>query len=683
MTCIKGNVLLKNRIGSLIRLLVVLPVFLLATSCWAGSVSLVTYFPEPKGVYDRINLIPSTLPASCNPGTLMTESSTGNLKYCSSVGGVGTWGMLSNIWTQAGTAVYPTSTDSNHLISVGIGTSSPEFRLTLENDGGILALGIENEGTIVNYDYLTNTRTNTSPPRFLWYPRKAAFRAVVDSTRITDDGAIGLYSAAFGKDSAARGIASMAAGQGNNTSGDYSLIAGGLNNTASALYAVVTGGQNNTAAGEYAIVSGSNNSASADYSVISGGNGHSITAPYGAIAGGFGNSIAVGGDYSTISGGNNNRVLQSSPPDFTTKYSVIAGGQNNQINNGDYGTIGGGSGNNIFQSYQTVGGGSGNNYLTSSQGNYSVVSGGKSNNAQGNYSVVAGGNTNSAAGNYSAILGGINNLASGDFSVVASGTKNSNYSNYSVIAGGDNNSINGGPYSFVAGRHMSISGSASRIFMWGYSSISMLSAVNDTFIISSGIDSLNPINPKFGLNSTNPSAVFNISSNGSQDYLAITSTAAATAGNIFVIKANGFVGIGNSNPSYPLQIGNITGPQGVLTTGGVWTVTSSRKYKENIHALESQPAIDVLNKLNPVTYNYKINKNENHVGFIAEDVPELVAVENRDSVNMMSITAVLAEVLKKQKNILRIQDDLLKSLEDEAHEISSALRRGGPSKSHP
>jgi hypothetical protein len=50
-----------------------------------------------------------------------------------------------------------------------------------------------------------------------------------------------------------------------------------------------------------------------------------------------------------------------------------------------------------------------------------------------------------------------------------------------------------------------------------------------------------------------------------------------------------------------------------------------------------------------VRYNYKANPREKHVGFIAEDVPDLVAREDRKSLSPMDIVAVLTKVVQEQK----------------------------------
>ena len=96
------------------------------------------------------------------------------------------------------------------------------------------------------------------------------------------------------------------------------------------------------------------------------------------------------------------------------------------------------------------------------------------------------------------------------------------------------------------------------------------------------------------------------------------------------------------------------------TTGGVWTNASSRALKENIENLSTGEAIAVLHQLNPVKYNYKVDKNDKHVGFIAEDVPELVASANRRGLSPMDITAVLTRVVQEQQKMIQGQQQVNK-----------------------
>jgi hypothetical protein len=94
------------------------------------------------------------------------------------------------------------------------------------------------------------------------------------------------------------------------------------------------------------------------------------------------------------------------------------------------------------------------------------------------------------------------------------------------------------------------------------------------------------------------------------------------------------------------------------TAGGVWTNASSIVLKENIASLSSERATAALQGLNPVTYNYKADKAEEYVGFIAEEVPELVAMNDRQALSPMDIVAVLTKVTQDQQKQIRDQQKL-------------------------
>jgi len=92
-----------------------------------------------------------------------------------------------------------------------------------------------------------------------------------------------------------------------------------------------------------------------------------------------------------------------------------------------------------------------------------------------------------------------------------------------------------------------------------------------------------------------------------------------------------------------------------LTTGGVWTSTSSRTKKNNIKTISAQDAAEVVAKLEPVTFNYKVDPTEQYAGFISEDVPELVAQNDRKSLVTMDILAVVTKVVQEQQLVIRQQ----------------------------
>ena len=57
----------------------------------------------------------------------------------------------------------------------------------------------------------------------------------------------------------------------------------------------------------------------------------------------------------------------------------------------------------------------------------------------------------------------------------------------------------------------------------------------------------------------------------------------------------------------------------------------------------------VLRELKPTRFNYKVDKEEEHVGFIAEEVPGLLANKDRKGLSPMDIVAVLTKVVHEQQ----------------------------------
>jgi hypothetical protein len=94
--------------------------------------------------------------------------------------------------------------NTNSTGNVGIGTTSPEFKLTLDNDGGIIAKGTYNSGNDLAVSGLGT--------RLIWYPKKAAFRAGYVYGTQWDNANIGTYSTAMGFATTASGYCSTAMG---------------------------------------------------------------------------------------------------------------------------------------------------------------------------------------------------------------------------------------------------------------------------------------------------------------------------------------------------------------------------------------------------------------------------------------------------------------------------------------
>ena len=80
---------------------------------------------------------------------------------------------------------------------------------------------------------------------------------------------------------------------------------------------------------------------------------------------------------------------------------------------------------------------------------------------------------------------------------------------------------------------------------------------------------------------------------------------------------------------------------------------SSRTFKENIVPMAAREALEALEALEPVHFRYRNDPDgKAHVGFIAEDVPEMVADAHRMHLNALEIVAVLTKVVKEQQAMI-------------------------------
>ena len=111
----------------------------------------------------------------------------------------------------------------------------------------------------------------------------------------------------------------------------------------------------------------------------------------------------------------------------------------------------------------------------------------------------------------------------------------------------------------------------------------------------------------------------------------------------------------------------------------------------NIRSLDIEAAIKTLSALEPVRFNYKTSPEEESLGFIAEDVPELLTTKDSKSLDPMDIVTVLTKVtqeqqrvnqeqqkeIQKQQRIAEQQQKIISELIEEVKELKREVKLKG------
>jgi len=193
-----------------------------------------------------------------------------------------------SLWEQNGDDIY--YWDGN----VGIRTNTPEFKLTLDDDGGILARGTYGSGAT-----LASTGMGS---KMIWYPRKAAFRAGWQLGSEWNDAMIGNYSIALGATTEASGDYSFASGWKSVASGQTTIAMGfsaeATENTAVAIgtdvvangFSAMSIGRESSAENNYSLTLGKYLKASANGAIVVGSGTNTSTRLENSIS----NSLMIG-----------------------------------------------------------------------------------------------------------------------------------------------------------------------------------------------------------------------------------------------------------------------------------------------------------------------------------------------------------------------------------------------------
>jgi hypothetical protein len=132
-----------------------------------------------------------------------------------------------------------------------------------------------------------------------------------------------------------------------------------------------------------------------------------------------------------------------------------------------------------------------------------------------------------------------------------------------------------------------------------------------------------------------------------------------------IIDNEGFIGLGVANPSNPIQHSS----GAVLTAGGVWQSVSSRATKRDIRPLEPADAMAALQGLEPVRFFYKAEPDDEYLGFVAEDVPDVVATADHKRLGPLDVVAVLTKVVQQQQAAMTRQQTTIDELAARLREL--------------
>lgn len=131
----------------------------------------------------------------------------------------------------------------------------------------------------------------------------------------------------------------------------------------------------------------------------------------------------------------------------------------------------------------------------------------------------------------------------------------------------------------------------------------------------------------------------------------------------------GNVGIGTTDPTHLIHLAG-----GAYSDGASWVNASSRELKKDIQEVSAKEALQTVENLKPVSFVYKEGNQDMHVGFIAEDVPEMVATSDRKGLESMDIAAVLTKVVQEQQRMLKEQQATMQQLQDKLVSLENALQ---------
>ncbi len=355
----------------------------------------------------------------------------------------------------------------------------------------------------------------------------------------------------------------------------------------------------------------------------------------------------------TISGGGVPPTFVGSivnPNRVTDDFGTIGGGQANVAGNDDantgnhrWATVGGGLDNFASREAATVGGGTTNFAI----GVNATVAGGFENFATDIGATIGGGEQNRAAATTSTVPGGFNNVASGLDSTVAGGGFNSATGGQSMAAGGEENCA-GGRYSWAGGRRAKARPG-----------------------VLSGEPGFGCAGVPLSGQSAGDSGTFVWADSQSSDFI-------STGNNQFLVRAAGGIYLGSNN-SVSLPAGRFinTSTGAYLSSGGVWTNSSSRALKAGFEAVDPGAILSVLLDLPVMRWVYRSSPDEGaHLGPMAEDFHAAFGLgADGRTISTVDASGVALAAIQGLNQRLEAENEALRQQNEVQNQAIDQLRR--------
>ena len=102
---------------------------------------------------------------------------------------------------------------------------------------------------------------------------------------------------------------------------------------------------------------------------------------------------------------------------------------------------------------------------------------------------------------------------------------------------------------------------------------------------------------------------------------------------------------------------------------------SSIAIKDEVTDLSGQEVAEALAQLRPVKFKYKVSNDDGfQAGFLAEEVPELLATDNQQGVKLMDVIAVLTKAVQENRKVIKQLSKMVTDQNKQITQLQQALQ---------